>query len=313
MKIEIIGMPLDLGADRRGVDMGPSAIRIAGIAEHLKDLGFEVIDSGDVSITSREVQTVEDPKLKYVQEISRALNRLFDMVTQCLGKNHFPLVLGGDHSIAVGTISAVSAHLRTQDKKTGVIWIDAHGDINTPDTSPSGNIHGMSLAALLGKEIPEIAQIGGDFTKIEPDNSVLVGVRNLDPMEQTLIKDSGIHVYSMEEVDHRGMYDVITEAVDIASQNTGAVHLSLDMDAVDPKTAPGVGTPVRGGLTYREAHTAMEAIAESGRLTSMEVVEVNPILDTHNATAELAVELVDSALGKKLFNLALRRRERREK
>lgn len=301
MKIRIIGIPLDLGAGRRGVDMGPSAMRIAGIAERLRDLGHEIIDEGDITVVTPEVLKVEDPKLRYLPEITKSVTRLANSVTEIMQTGDFPLVLGGDHSIAIGTIGGVARHLKKQQKKLGVIWVDAHGDMNTHQTSPSGNIHGMSFAAILGKGAKELTGIGGDEPKVEPENSVLVGAHNLDGKEQNLIKEAGISVFTMADIDRRGIYDVMSEAIEIASKNTDYLHVSLDVDALDPIVAPGVGTPVRGGLTYREAHTTMEIIANSERLCSLEVVEVNPILDVKNTTAEVAVELVESAFGKRII------------
>lgn len=301
MKIDMIGLPLDLGANRRGVDMGPSAIRIAGITEHLQHIGHEVVDEGDLSVVVPEVMQIEDPKLKYLPEISKSVAHLADAVTATLKRGHFPLVLGGDHSIAIGTVGGVARHLHAQNRRLGLIWIDAHGDMNTHETTPSGNIHGMSFAAALGKGCQELVSVGGDFQKIQPEDAVLVGARNLDPKEQQLIRDSGITVYTMEDIDRRGVYAVMTEALQVATRNTDSLHMSLDMDALDPQEAPGVGTPVRGGLSYREAHTAMEIIAASGRLASLEVVEVNPILDIRNQTATVAAELVASALGKRIL------------
>jgi arginase len=301
MKIELLGVPMDLGASRRGVDMGPSAIRIAGITERLQNIGHEVVDAGDLEIEAPEVLAIADPKLKYLPQITRTVTELAQAVTHSLEKNFFPIVLGGDHSIAIGTISGVAAYLRQQEKKLGVIWIDAHGDMNTPDTTLSGNIHGMPFAVCLGKGAEPLLQVGGDFQKLRPQDAVLVGARNLDPKEQQLIRESGITVYTMEDIDRRGIFEVMVEALEVATAHTGALHVSLDMDAVDPQVAPGVGTPVRGGLTYREAHTAMEIIAGSKRLCSLEVVEVNPILDIRNTTAEMAAELVASALGKRII------------
>ncbi len=301
MKIRIIGIPLDLGAGRRGVDMGPSAMRIAGIAKRLRDLGHEVIDEGDITVVTPEALKVEDPKLRYLPEITKSVTRLANSVTEIMQTGDFPLVLGGDHSIAIGTIGGVARHLKKQQKKLGVIWVDAHGDMNTHQTSPSGNIHGMSFAAILGKGAKELTGIGGDEPKVEPENSVLVGAHNLDGKEQNLIKEAGISVFTMADIDRRGIYDVMSEAIEIASKNTDYLHVSLDVDALDPIVAPGVGTPVRGGLTYREAHTTMEIIANSERLCSLEVVEVNPILDVKNTTAEVAVELVESAFGKRII------------
>lgn len=301
MKIELIGVPLDLGASRRGVDMGPSGIRIAGITERLQRIGHEVIDAGDLEVVAPEVQTIIDPKLKYLPEITKTLSQLAQNVDEALQREHFPLVLGGDHSIAMGTIGGVAAFLRKQKKKLGVLWIDAHGDMNTHETTMSGNIHGMPFAAVLGKGAAELVSIGGDFQKVKPQDAVLVGARNLDPKEQHLIRESGITVYTMEDIDRRGIYEIVVEAIEIATLHTDYLHISFDMDALDPQDAPGVGTPVRGGLTYREAHTAMEIIAGTRRLCSLEVVEVNPILDIRNTTSEVAAELVESALGKRII------------
>jgi len=281
--------------------MGPSALRIAGVAEALRRMEYEVSDSGDIHVASPEVQAVGNPKLKYLEEIERALDKLFVRVLAALENKRFPLILGGDHSVAIGSVSAASAFERKSGRKVGLIWVDAHGDMNTPETTPSGNIHGISFAVCLGRGAAELVALGGEGRKIDPENAALVGVRNLDPKEQELVKNSGIHVYTMEEVDRRGIYEVMSEAVELVTRGGDRFHLSLDMDALDPETAPGVGTPVKGGLTYREAHTAMETVAASGKLASMDVVEVNPILDTRNATAELAVELIQSAMGKKIL------------
>jgi arginase len=299
--IEMIGVPLDLGAGRRGVDMGPSAMRIAGITGKLEKLDYEVIDTGDLRIEVPEVLAVENLNLKYLKEILAAVTHLAQAAESTIEKGHFPLVLGGDHSIAMGTISGVASAFQKQDRQPGVLWIDAHGDMNTHETTPSGNIHGMPFAAILGKGAPELISVCGDFRKVKPENAVLVGARCLDPREQKLIRESGITVFTMEDIDRRGIFEIMLEALEIATSYTDGLHLSLDMDVLDPQIAPGVGTPVRGGLTYREAHTAMEMIARSEKLCSMEVVEVNPILDHRNATAEMAVELVQSALGKRIL------------
>lgn len=301
MKIRMIGIPLDLGAGHRGVDMGPSAMRIAGVAERLRHIGHEVVDEGDITAVTPEVVKVEDPKLRYLPEIIKSVTRLANAVTEIMQTGDFPLVLGGDHSIAIGTISGVARFLKEKKKKLGVIWVDAHGDMNTHQTTLSGNIHGMPFAALLGRGAKELTSVGGDFPKIETENAVLVGARNLDPKEQKLIKEAGITVYTMEDIDRRGIFEIMIEAVGIATSRTDFLHVSLDIDALDPTVAPGVGTPVRGGLTYREAHTAMEIIAGSERLCSLEVVEVNPILDIKNATAEIAVELIESSFGKRII------------
>jgi arginase len=301
MNIEMIGIPLDLGADRRGVDMGPSAIRIAGITEKLLRLGHQVLDEGDIPVIVPELLTIQDPKLKYLPEISKSSNILAQKVYETLRRNCFPLVLGGDHSIAIGTIAGVGRFYHEQSKQVGLIWIDAHGDMNTPETTPSGNIHGMPFAIALGRGCRELVETGGNYPKIKPENAVLVGARQLDQKEQQIIHDAGIHVFTMADIDHRGICNIMSEALNIATHNTDALHISLDMDALDPQVAPGVGTPVRGGLTYREAHTAMEILSDSYLISSLEVVEVNPILDIRNTTAGVAAELVASALGKRII------------
>lgn len=301
MKIEMIGIPLDLGANRRGVDMGPSAIRVAGITERLEHIGHQIIDAGDLNIEPPEVQTIEDPKLKYLPEIVKAVEQLADHVYNSFQKDHFPLVLGGDHSIAIGTIGGAAKFLRTQNKRLGVIWVDAHGDMNTHETTPSGNIHGMAFAAVLGSGSPALTQIAGDFPKVRAQDAVLVGARNLDSKEGQLIRESGITVFTMEDIDHHGIYEIMRRAIKAATRDTDGLHISLDADALDPQVAPGVGTPVRGGLTYREAHTAMELIAEANAICSLEVVEVNPVLDLRNTTADVTAELVASALGKRII------------
>ncbi len=301
MKVELIGIPLDLGASRRGVDMGPSAMRIACITRALTRIGHEVIDAGDIVVETPEVQPIEDAKLRYLPAIHSSVTRLADAVTGAMERGCFPLVLGGDHSIAVGTVSGVARVLKAKKQRLGVIWIDAHADMNTHETTLTGNIHGMPFAALLGKGAPELVNVAGAFPKIRAQDAVLVGARNLDPKEQHLVRESGITVYTMEDIDRRGIVDVMLEAIETATMEADHLHISLDMDGLDPQVAPGVGTPVRGGLTYREAHTAMELIAACDRLCSLEVVEVNPILDIRNTTAEVAVEMVESALGKRII------------
>ena len=302
--ISIIGVPLDLGAGRRGVDMGPSAMRIAGVAEHVRALGYEVVDEGDISVTPPEVQKIDDQKLKYLPEITRTVERLCAEVERCLGAGSIPLVLGGDHSMAIGTISAVAKHFGSRRQKVGLIWIDAHGDANTPETTHSGNIHGMPLAIVFGIGARQLTAVGGfepGRMRIDPANAVLIGARSIDPKERQILADIGITVFSMETLDRRGMYSVMTEALQIAGRETSGFHVSFDIDSLDPDVATGVGTPARGGLTYREAHTMMEMISSSKGLLSLEVAEVNPILDVRNATAELAVELIASALGKRIL------------
>lgn len=299
--VEVIGFPMDLGAGRRGVDMGPTAFRIAGLVDRIEKLGFEVRDSGDVDIPIPEVLKVGDERARYLDEIVKACKRLAARVNQALGKGQLPLVLGGDHSSAIGTIAGVAAHFRAQHQETGVVWIDAHGDVNTPETSPSGNIHGMPLAVSLGIGTEELVELSGFSPKVKPGHVALVGIRDLDAGERKLISETGITVFTMKEVDRLGIARATEEAIAIASRANGGLHVSFDMDVLDPSAAPGVGTPVRGGLNYREAHLAMEIVADSRRLTSLEIVEANPILDTHNATAELGTELVLSALGKRIL------------
>jgi len=299
--IEVIGFPMDLGAGRRGVDMGPTAFRIAGLVDRLEKLGFTVKDSGDIDIPIPEVVKVGDESARYLAEIVKACKRLASRVTQALDRGKTPIVLGGDHSSAIGTIAGVAAHFRATDRETGVVWIDAHGDVNTPETTPSGNIHGMPLAVSLGIGADALVELGGFSPKVRPGHVALVGIRDLDVGERKLISETGVTVFTMKEVDRMGIARATEEAIAIASRANGGLHVSFDMDALDPSAAPGVGTPVRGGLNYREAHLAMEIVADSRRLTSLEIVEANPILDTRNATAELGTELVLSALGKRIL------------
>ena len=297
MRIRVIGAPMDLGADRRGVDIGTSAIRYAGLNEQLRRLGHIVHDKGNLVIPQPESQPIGNSHVKYLELIVRASEELAQLVALTLQEDEFPLVLGGDHSIALGSISGVaSVH-----KNVGVLWVDAHGDFNTDETTPSGNIHGMILAALAGLGHQRLTGIAGWMPKLNKQKIVIVGARDLDEREKELLRTNAIHVFTMSEIDRRGIWDVMQEALAIAGQGNQGIHLSLDMDALDPTEAPGVGTPVRGGLTYREAHLAMELISDSGQLVAMDVVEVNPILDRENATALLAVELACSALGKKIL------------
>ncbi|HKF57737.1 MAG TPA: arginase [Blastocatellia bacterium] len=299
-KVKIIGVPMDLGAGRRGVDMGPSVIRIAGLNQALARLGLDVRDAGNVHVNPPEAIGRTNHKARFLPEITAAAQELEQMVEAALTEGAMPVVLGGDHSIAIGSAAGVAAFYRSRGEKIGIIWLDAHTDINTPDTTPSGNIHGMPLAALLGRGAPELTGIGGFSPKVLPQHTVIIGARSVDPGEREMIKALGVRVYTMSELDERGMAEVIVEAIEIASRNTAGFHVTMDMDFLDPFYAPGVGTPERGGATYREAHLAMEKIADSGRILSVEVTEVNPLLDTANQTAQLAVELILSALGKKI-------------
>lgn len=281
--------------------MGPSAIRIAGLDQRLRELGHKVVDDGDIVIKNMEELKVGNERARYLGEIARASGVIARKVERIIGLGHFPLVLGGDHSIAVGTVSGIAAFARRENRRVGVLWIDAHGDINTPETSPSGNIHGMPLAALLGYGASELTEIGGWAPKVDAANVALVGIRSLDSGEKKRLKETGVQVHTMSEIDRHGVHQVMKKAIARVTDGTDFVHVSFDLDAIDPAVAPGVGTPVKGGLDYREAHLIMEVIADSGIMTSMEIVEANPILDQHNASAEFAVELIQSAFGKKIL------------
>ena len=299
--IHVIGAPLDLGAGRRGVDMGPSAVRIAGLGERIAALGIEVVDRGDVLTPVAETRRRGQRTKRYIRDISRVCERLYDRTLASLDAGATPLVLGGDHSLAVGSVAAVSAHAAQQGKTIGLLWVDAHADMNTPSTTLSGNVHGMPLAAILGPEPSELSQIGPESPKVDPSRTVLLGVRDLDSAEKDRVLESGVHVFTMKEINQAGLAAVAARAVSIASRGTSGIHVSFDLDVCDPSIAPGVGTPVKGGLNYREAHTVMEVISDSGALLSLDVVEANPILDTRNMTAQLGVELVLSALGKSVL------------
>jgi arginase len=300
-KIRIIGVPMDLGQSRRGVDMGPSALRVAGLQTRLKQLGHSVEDIGNMPVKQPEEQPYGEKRAKYLHEIAETCRDLAEMTEKTLSEGFLPLVLGGDHSIAIGTCSGVSDFFRKQSKKIGCLWLDAHGDMNTPESSPSGNVHGMPLASLIGYGAPELVELLGYKPKVEPRNVAIVGVRELDAKERRLVKDSGVHALTMRDIDERGMREVMSEALRFATDDTEGIAVSVDMDLIDPSDAPGVGTPVRGGITYREAHLAMEMIADSEATASLEVVEINPVIDLHNKTALLGVEMVLSALGKKIL------------
>jgi len=300
-KIRIIGVPMDLGASRRGVDMGPSALRVAGLQARIKQLGLQVEDIGNISVKQPEEMSYGEKRAKYLAEIADACKDLAAIVEKTLDENMTPVVLGGDHSIAAGSLSGVAGYFRQKEKKFGLIWLDAHGDINTPESSPSGNVHGMPLAAAMGYGAAELVELQGFKPKVEPQNISLVGIRDLDSQEKKLAKKSGVHVFTMRDIDERGMREVMSDALKYAMDDTDGISVSLDMDFVDPSDAPGVGTPVRGGVTYREAHLAMEMLADTEAMVSLEVVEINPVIDEHNRTALLGVELVLSGLGKKIF------------
>ncbi|HET8677246.1 MAG TPA: arginase [Blastocatellia bacterium] len=300
-KVKIIGVPMDLGAGRRGVDMGPSAIRIAGLNQAIALLGHEVTDAGNVHVNPPEALTQTTARARFLPEIAAASEELALMVEASLDEETVPVVLGGDHSIAIGSAAGLASFYRKREKRIGIVWLDAHTDINTPETTPSGNIHGMPLAALLGRGPKELTHVSGFAPKLLPENAVVIGARSVDPGERELIKTLGVRVFTMSEVDERGMSDVIEEAIEIASRNTAGFHVTMDMDFIDPFYAPGVGTPERGGATYREGHLAMEKMSDSGHVLSVELTEVNPMYDTANQTAQLAVEFILSALGKKIM------------
>jgi arginase len=300
--IAIIGAPLDLGQGRRGVDMGPSALRVADLGKRLSALGYQVADKGNIPVAQAESLPSDGPsESRFLPEIAEACQRLGQLVSEVLTDGQIPLVLGGDHSIAAGTVAGVSSFYRESGRKIGLLWIDAHADMNTPDSSPSGNVHGMPLACCVGVGPASLVGLLGFAPKVEPKNVALVGIRDVDELERGTVRGTGIRAFTMRDIDERGMRAVIDDAIAIASGGTAGFHLSLDMDFVDPAYAPGVGTPVPGGGTYRETHLAMELICDSGVMTSMEVVEVNPVIDEVNRTANLAVELILSAMGKKIL------------
>ena len=299
--VHVIGAPLDLGGGRRGVDMGPSALRIAGLQARIAALGRTIVDEGDVPAPIPETRRPVDERKRFVLEIAGVCRDLYARVTASLDAGALPVVVGGDHSLAAGSVAATSDWLRqTTYHPLGLIWVDAHGDMNTPATTTTGNVHGMPLAALLGHPPEELSSIGSS-PSILPEHAVLVGVRNLDEREKEEIRRAGVHVFTIGDIDRHGMAVVAERAIALASKGTAGIHVSVDLDACDPTYAPGVGTPVRGGLSYREAHLLMELVADSRQLVALDLVEVNPTLDVRNATAELAVELALSALGKRIL------------
>lgn len=301
--IAVIGVPMDLGAGRRGVDMGPSALRIAGLNEKLGQLGYPCEDLGNVQVDQPESSPAGQPKARYLTQIAHTCARLAEIVEQAAGRGCTPLVLGGDHSCAIGTVAGMVRHFRSMQRprKLGLIWIDAHADMNTPESSPSGNVHGMPLACIIGLGPRELVSIAGEEPMVEAGNVAIVGLRSVDELERLKVRGTGVHPFTMRDIDERGLRSVMRDAIHYASSGTAGFHLSVDMDSVDPSEAPGVGTPVHGGITYREAHLAMELVCDSSRLTSLEVVEVNPVMDIANKTALLGVELALSALGKRIL------------
>jgi arginase len=299
--VHIIGVPLDLGGGRRGVDMGPSAFRIAGLGERIAALGCRVTDKGDLAVPIPETRQIGDPRRRYIDDIATVCQALAASARASLDAGALPLVLGGDHSLAAGSVAATAAVMRARGERFGLIWVDAHGDMNTPASSQSGNVHGMPLSALLGPEPAELSGLLGFGPKIDPGHVALIGVRNLDEQEKQRVRDSRIHVFTMKDIDRAGIAAVIEQAIGLASDGTAGLHVSFDLDVCDPTIAPGVGTPVKGGLDYREAHMVMEVLADSGRVVALDMVEVNPTLDVRNSTAELGTELVLSALGMKIL------------
>ena len=299
--VHIIGVPLDLGGARRGVDMGPSAMRIAGIGEAIARLGRQVVDKGNLPAPIAETEAALDTRKRYVEPIASVCRALHASCLSSLEAGALPLVLGGDHSLAAGSVAASADWISgLNGKPIGVIWVDAHGDMNTPETTTSGNVHGMPLAALLGREPSELATIGR-WPSVTPEHTVLLGIRNLDEDEKGQIRAAGVHIFTMKDIDRQGLASVAERAIEIASSGTGGIHVSFDLDVCDPSVAPGVGTPVRGGLDYRESHMIMELVADSNQLLALDLVEVNPTLDHRNATAEFAAELALSALGKRIL------------
>jgi arginase len=299
--VHLIGVPLDLGGGRRGVDMGPSAFRIAGLGERLTRLGYPITDRGDLPVPIPETRHEGDTRKRYVDDIATVCTALYEVARKSLNDGALPIVLGGDHSLAAGSVAATAAFARDRGGRIGLIWVDAHGDMNTPASSSSGNVHGMPLAALLGSEPTELSGIGGFAPKAEPGQTVLIGVRNLDDEEKERVRASKIHVFTMKDIDRAGIAHIIEQAIELAGRDTIGLHVSFDLDVCDPAVAPGVGTPVKGGLDYREAHMVMEVLADSGQLLALDMVEVNPTLDVRNSTAELGTELILSALGMKIL------------
>jgi len=299
--VSIIGFPMDLGAGRRGVDMGPSALRIAGLQSKLENLGYDVNDTGDVKIEIMERQKVQNLKLKFLNEILKTSVSLASKVEKILDKGNFPLCLGGDHSMALGTIAGISAHCKKNKLRLGVIWIDAHTDMNTEETTPSGNIHGMPLAASLGLGNNKLVNLYGINPKLNPENCALIGIRSVDAAEKMNIKKLKIPVSTMADIDKVGIYRIMVKTLKHFKESVDHIHVSFDVDSVDPSLAPGVGTPIPGGLSYREAHLIMESIAECGCMSSLEVAEVNPILDHKNKTAVFTTDLIASSMGQRIL------------
>lgn len=299
--IHVLGVPIDLGAGRRGVDMGPSAVRIAGLRERLERLGYTVTDVGDVPVRIPESADSGDPRARFLEEIAAVNRSVAERVRAILDDGALPLVLGGDHSISIGSIAGAAAWARAREDEIGLLWFDAHPDLNVPGTSPSGNVHGMPLAATLGYGAPELVELAGFSPKVRPERTVLIGARDVDPAERDLARECGLRVFTMREVDEHGIVPILEEALAIVSEGTAGFWVSLDMDFVDPNYAPGVGTPVKGGVNYREGHLALEIVSDTDGMIGMDLVETNPILDERNRTGRLGVELILSAFGKTIL------------
>ncbi len=299
--VRLVGVPMDLGAGRRGVDMGPSAIRVAGVHEALRKLRIRVVDDGDVGVPAPESRQPGEPGARYLGAIYHVCNRLRLRVRRALDAGETPVVLGGDHSIAIGTISGVAEHFRDRGQRFGLIWVDAHADMNTPQSSPSGNIHGMPLAVVLGMGPEALVQMGGFAPKVAKEHVCLIGIRDLDEQEKRIVDESGIHVFTMRDIDERGMRAVAAEAIAHAMRGTAGFHVSFDLDGLDPSVAPGVGTAVKGGIEWREANLLLEMVADTGAMTSLEITELNPVLDVRNQSGEVALDLILSAFGKRIL------------
>lgn len=299
--LRIIGVPMDLGASRRGTDMGPSALRRAGMGRALRDLGYRVAVEEDIPVPAMETRSQASAEARYKDEILEVCRRLSTRVREILDAGEKPLVIGGDHSIAIGTVSGIAAHFRARDQRIGVLWFDAHGDMNLPESSPSGNIHGMPLAHLLGRGDGDLAGIEGFCGKVDPANVALIGIRDIDEVERRHIIESGVKAFTMRDIDEHGMAAVAREAIEVVTDGTAGFHVSFDVDGCDPSVIPGSGTLVPGGVSFRESHLLLEFCADSGRMIAMEVVELNPFLDDHNVSAERALQMILSAFGKRIL------------
>ena len=299
--IHIINVPLDLGASRRGTDAGPSAFRVAGLGREIREMGYTISNETDVPVPAMDTRKTSNTTARFKEEILAVCEELASHVVAALEAGEWPLVIGGDHSIAMGTISGLSAHLKKSGQKLGLIWFDAHGDMNRPDSTPSGNIHGMPLAHLLGYGDPDLSSIHGVHPAVEPENVVLIGIRDIDQKERDFINASGVKAYTMRDIDQLGMARVAREALEIVNDGTAGFHVSFDLDGCDPEVIPGTGTTVPGGVSFREAHLLLEECAADGRILSLEVVELNPFLDHANVSAERSVTLIQSALGRSIL------------